>query len=815
MARVDYSGVPDVTAREAAPDDLQHVQTSPNAFGAQVAQGIGDVGQGIIKASDFYSDVAGTQAVNNAITQATNVMRGDPNKPATDANGQLVLGPDGKPMPDTGFLGLRGQSAMDARQAASQAIQKIIDQNGDTLSTPEAKLRYETQIRRYQAEWEGQMGAHADQQTQAWGVDVQNTSASLGMNKIASNPEDDATFAVGQDQIRHAYANISAMTYGDDRQANGPIYQGALLHADQVATKARIDALIVSNPQKAKQVFDDSHGLLGSLPDYDGLGQRVRTANLNATMGPAVSQAVTDGLADAQKNVGLAENGKAPMDFSAVPFASAKAKIYAGESRGNYNAQVGDRPDGTNIYGLKPQDFTSMTMGQVYDYQRNVMLPATKGKPLTGSNDPSFPGSSGIGAAQLVSGTLAAQAQAVFGDNWRDQPFTPANQDKLAENLYNTAHKDSAKLAAQWPSLAGHGMQYPSATDAMIANEPNVLAKAQATSSSIFPNDPSAQQEYVDNVRNRYRQEIALQNQVTVANTSVIQSVLDSDHPPLSEQDLTSRGPEVAAAWNKLQRTEPALAQHVRNSFNANATGMAGNLGSDFKTYLDRVLAPSDSPDRLANPGQLWQYIGPNEAAPLTNSGAKELASLMPIRGTPQGEASAAQLRSFVDTMHANLTFSNSAAGISDPKGEQKFAQYMAGVLPVLVNAQKNGKLAEVLNPASKDYVGAGAQTFMRSQSEIMKDRLDAQSSVGHLPPYTPQTFEHALGQLDNDQQRLDAIRTAVSQGRISKADADSVARSMGFIKQPNAPPPQTISQIDDVTRQTEAAGQSKLGQGQ
>jgi adenosyl cobinamide kinase/adenosyl cobinamide phosphate guanylyltransferase len=792
MARVDYTPVPGVQARDTAPDDLQHVQASPDAFGASLDQGMAQAGQGLVKATDFYGDVASTQAVNNAITQATNVLRGDSSK--------TVVRPDGQTVPDTGYFGLRGANAMLAREGTSKSIQSIIAQNGQTLGTPEAQLKYEGTIRRFQSEWENQIGSHADQQQQAWATYVNNTQAALAINQVAASAGDDLAVAAAQHRVRDAFVKNAQLTYGNSED----IAQGAVLKADQAVTRARIDALVISDPSKAKQIFDDSHGLLGSLPDYDGIGQKVRAANINATMGPAVDQAVADFTTSASKAVGPIGSGGAPLDMSGVPFAQAKARIISGEGPamiGGYNAQVYNTRGGGNAVGLKPQNLTGMTLGQVEDYQTHVIRPATRGH--RGESDP---GTTAVGAYQFEAATLAHNAQAVFGPNWKDQPFSPENQDRIAEHLYNSVHNDPAALKAQWPSLHGSQQSYPSSTQSMVAQIPNALDAAKIKAGSLFPNDPAAQENFVENVHNKLNEQVKLQSEQTGVNASVIQSVVDSDHPPLSEQDLVARGPDVAAAWAYMQKNEPAAARNIRNSFAANASGAAGNLGSDFKSYLDRTLAPADDPNRLAHPGQLWQFIGPNDAAPLTNSGAKELAALMPNRGTPQAEANAALMRSFVDNMHANLTFTNKATGIVDAKGEKKFAQYMAGVLPVLANAQKQGNLSDMLNPQSKNYIGAGAQAFTRSQTEIMKDRLSAQTQA-QMPAYTRQSLSQALDGLDNDAQRKEALKAAVTQKRISIQDATTLGVARGYISKPPNSIEATMATEDAIDKAFPAGG--------
>ncbi len=62
--------------------------------------------------------------------------------------------------------------------------------------------------------------------------------------------------------------------------------------------------------------------------------------------------------------------------------------------------------------------------------------------------------SSAMGAFQIVGQTMRNYGPKVFGADWQNKEFNLANQDKIAEAIFND-HKDSAaKLAGQWVSLS-------------------------------------------------------------------------------------------------------------------------------------------------------------------------------------------------------------------------------------------------------------------------------------------------------------------------------------------------------------------------
>ena len=92
-----------------------------------------------------------------------------------------------------------------------------------------------------------------------------------------------------------------------------------------------------------------------------------------------------------------------------------------------------------------PKPLTSMTIQEVLQFQRGPMRAATKGH--RGVKDV---GSTGVGAYQFESRTLAENAKATFGEAWLSVPFTPKNQDRIAETLYNRVRGDRASLANTW-----------------------------------------------------------------------------------------------------------------------------------------------------------------------------------------------------------------------------------------------------------------------------------------------------------------------------------------------------------------------------
>lgn len=65
MARIPYTAAPEATPELQAPDDYQHEQASPDAFGAQAAEGVGALGEGLHKLADAQNETMVLGASND------------------------------------------------------------------------------------------------------------------------------------------------------------------------------------------------------------------------------------------------------------------------------------------------------------------------------------------------------------------------------------------------------------------------------------------------------------------------------------------------------------------------------------------------------------------------------------------------------------------------------------------------------------------------------------------------------------------------------------------------------------------------------
>jgi hypothetical protein len=175
---------------------------------------------------------------------------------------------------------------------------------------------------------------------------------------------------------------------------------------------------------------------------------------LNARMDAQLNAAGTDREAPQERTPVPAPQpqkpAQTPARYADVPFERVQSNIIEGENRGvadPYNSVYG-----SGKYGNIEGGLTSRTLGDVQDFQRNTLIPATRGK-IAGVA-PNM-GTGAVGAYQFTHGTLGSIAPQVFGKDWRNVPFNQENQDKMARALYEQSRGSDTNLARQWASFSG------------------------------------------------------------------------------------------------------------------------------------------------------------------------------------------------------------------------------------------------------------------------------------------------------------------------------------------------------------------------
>lgn len=128
-----------------------------------------------------------------------------------------------------------------------------------------------------------------------------------------------------------------------------------------------------------------------------------------------------------------------------VPVAGQSATTSAEGTAGTYKGSPYDVVYGYGKYGVPPKPLTDSSLKEVVEFGKNVLIPNTKG---TLPNQPKDVGTSASGRYQFTQETLSTYGPKVFGADWENVKFSPENQDKLGEALFND--RKNGNLKAVW-----------------------------------------------------------------------------------------------------------------------------------------------------------------------------------------------------------------------------------------------------------------------------------------------------------------------------------------------------------------------------
>jgi hypothetical protein len=243
------------------PDDLLHIQASPSSFGGLIGQGAEQFGAGAFKASQNFGQIVADDSSNQYQEQVNKILHGDPTK--------TVIGPDGQPTQDMGYLGLHGRAALDARPQVESQMDQLAQSIRSKLATPEQQLEFDNFSRRYRTVVSSQIGTHAETQANVYAVGVNKATADNTLTHITNNPNDDQIFQHGVEDLKGAYVRNSQLAGGGPQAATD-----AVSRATADAWRARIQTIAVKEPMRAAQMADQHQTELGA--EYPGLAESLR-----------------------------------------------------------------------------------------------------------------------------------------------------------------------------------------------------------------------------------------------------------------------------------------------------------------------------------------------------------------------------------------------------------------------------------------------------------------------------------------------------------------------------------------------------------
>lgn len=222
------TGQASATPETRSPDDYQEIQ--PRA-GAALAE----AGQGALQVGKVFGQVQVDNVTNGVISQAR------------DLTNQ--------------FSQLRGIDAYNAQGQYQQKLQQIFDDGEKQLGSIDQINAYRQDTRRYQDLVFGdQIARGAAQGFQEHAVTVNNSLKQGGLDQIASDPNNDASFQLGVNRLMQGTIKQLQL---EGNASDPDIVKSSTAQAMQAAWATRIQAVAVNDPATALQMAQKNQGMLG------------------------------------------------------------------------------------------------------------------------------------------------------------------------------------------------------------------------------------------------------------------------------------------------------------------------------------------------------------------------------------------------------------------------------------------------------------------------------------------------------------------------------------------------------------------------
>ena len=671
MAHLQFQPFPDVGPRPAPPEDYQNIPTNPREFGAQVGAGEERLGAGVSAAGKQFGEIAADEQVNHVLTGLDDLT--------------------------TQYQSLKGRDALDQQQTTRKSMADLLAKARGNLSTLDQQLDFDRQTRYLYSRADREVGAHADQQQQVWGLGVNKSAADLALNgaaRSAASGDMNAAANFTSDAI-NARMKAAQLTYGMDLSPE--IRANVEREARADSARGQIMGMLPTNPTGAKQILDANAQNFTGL-EYETLSQHLKTG-------------VTD--QEAQQFVMGSPGPGQPGEWRAPP-----GQLVAGanpdeqrflnearyrESSGNYEA-VNPKSGTTGAYQFKDQTWKEAAAGtgvgaefaHAKDAPPSVQdanalwLYRNRGAAPWANSGP-YPG-----AAQTAH--LTASSPQVTSDD-RQTPGLSSEIDRIySSDLTPEAKNKAAELArlkytSEWTDQTrAHELQARQQKDASDAAENQIIADAASTNPQI-----SAQQ---------------------IANN------------PSLTPEAKLRMVNFLAAGARREVT-PAASQR------------------ESMALLDDMRKPAGDPTRVSDMNPI---VDAYTQGKLTREDFSFLQTQFNNVRAPDGDKLASVERDFLKGMQSSITKSNPLMGQLDREGDRKLYEFNWMVSQRVAQARREGKNPfDLFDPAKPDYLGKPEalrpyQTTTQQSSQSIADALSQQGTAVPIPPAAPTALPRQPG---------------------------------------------------------------------
>lgn len=764
MADVQYNqGVPDVAPQTQVPDDYQNIR--PTA-----AQGLQELGAGASKAGQFFGQVTADNAFNQFQDGVTKLLHGDPSKTS--------VGPDGQPVTDTGYLGLKGSAALYARPQVEAQMNALLDNIHSGLQTPEQQEQFETYSRRYRAAAASQIGSYADTQATSWYGQVNAASAQNALTRIANNPNDPQALLSGAADLTNAYRKQAEI---EGAQPGDPVWTSKANDARRDALKTQVQAIGATDPARALRVLDKNQNIAGT--DYAALREQLRTR--------ADDQSGTElgtSLATQHTTAAVTNYATSPANPAQPVYQEAATAIPGGMSPQGLARTVqiesGGRADVVNASGHKGlgqfSDATWAAFGgggnvldphdailgiQRYAANNAKYLAGSLGRPPTDAELYLAHQQGPVGAARLLANPTASAASIVgvkavvanggtadmaagqYAAMWTHKfngtaPNTgiqtpTVQQATRAELLAGSTAPDSfaieganlpqAAAADTAPLPAPVPLAQPQAP-ASSAAEPVTTSPQAAAAQAIMDSDLSPQAKQV--ALRTYNQQMVMAQVAADATETQKRQANETAMNTYTSGILQGQYPDMATVANDRNLTaegKDAITNLMLRHADDSTAAATATYGSGYWKAYNQVLAPPGDPSRLADPVSIYNLAKPG--GPLTVSGAQKLISMQAQVTKSNDDAAVHQTAAgLMAYAKSKLSFEQDTGPvqIKDPEGEALFnARFIPKFEAQFDQALKSGEPWKFLTQDNIDKMIGG----LRSPREMAMARMAAETT--------------------------------------------------------------------------------------
>ena len=717
MPEVPYTGLPSVAPREAPPDDYQHVDVKPEQFGGAIAKGVEQAGKGVeelgndfFKTAQFQESINADDQTNKWIPIKDKILYGDPSK--------HTIGPDGQPVPDTGFFGTVGGDASEKREETIKAIQDAAKQGGDNLS-PQAKLIYDRNIRRMTADAESRINTHTEQQWKVYAHQTQVSGADLSLNGYVRSVAMGDTEAAKNHAADYKSQLLQAgqLKFGFNEKIEKDIAQ----KAEFDLLKAQVEYVGTQNAAKALEILDEPENRSIAGTKYDDLYRPLR-ARADKQIG---DQAGKDSMITVQGRPPDKPAAGVPVNF----IGGIKA------SEGFQPRAQWDFKQFTNGYGTRARS-PNEVIDQATAEQR-FSEEIGKAAEIVDRVNPN-----------LDPGTRAALTSLTFnaGDKWinsglgekvragdiagAQQAFLQYNRAGGAVNPGLAARREREAAWFGHQDIAPSPRAVQAGSYAAIEANP-YLSDDQKRHAFQYIREATVRQEIEDGQNERQRKQVS-----DDAAGKYVTAIADGLHTPGT--DFVQMAGRVAHDDDLDWRTKEHLLDRIKHV--SGEEEMAA-YGPGYPKALEGLLSSSDAPGHVRSVGDLI------EDKSITTAGLRNLETRMQLaRKSVDRQSNEKIMSSYLKYAYKRLSFEedNGFMKIRDPKGESLYTgtfvpmfEHQASQL--MAEAERTGDERKLREFLSRQNVDKMTQE-LRPERQMAGEKMQALGGAagGEEKPGTP-----------------------------------------------------------------------------